>query len=577
MEYQVQSYKDNHVIIQEKITFLYYQLCKKKSYENITFLSIEFGELLKKIKKCINIDKNYIIYLIYLYKIIAQTRDIENGKGERKLTYMLIYTLYKYYPVLAVYAIKIIVQPFLYQGNYFSSFGSWRDISGICEYINLCSPLGQYHPLIDTCIDILVDQLQKDYKILNKKIHYKSISLAAKWVPRENKKNNWLFFKIVLEWSKREWNFILSSAKTATQYSLALNKCCCKFRKIISALNRELDTIEIKLCSHKWKCIFPEKINTLTFIKKEKELLNSKKECSQNIKTFLYSKKYFDGWNDKRNDKNNLAIYGVPNEIKTDCYRIRNIPLYYYVKKAFQLINNGLDDSEEFHFLNAQWKYMLKYYNNITNAIPIINISMTLDDDNREPLYNAIGIACLISEKSSIQKRILFIHSNKSEWINLSNCENFISMIKVIKNTSYELFQKGNDSNIQECMQMILHTINNIKMSNFFIEKIVLVILQNNSYYNCHENIIKLFHNYEQPHFVYWNISNELTEYLPSGHNHPRITFFSGLNPSLVNFLSNMDIKIVRNFSPYDTILNILNNSRYNIMENIFMELVGNS
>jgi hypothetical protein len=594
MEYHV-TRKDCHSMIKEKMVYLFYQLNRKTSNKDIQLLSLEFGELLKKIKRNMSNISNvsnetivanvkygekttmniYYVYLIFIYKMIAQTRDIEDGKGERTLTYMLIYTMYKYFPVLAVYAIKIIVQPFLYQGNYFPSFGCWRDIAGLCEYIRLCSPNSCYDPLIDTCVDILVDQLQKDYKIYKSKKdsphkQYKSISLVAKWVPREHKKNDWLYLKIVIEWSKREWNYILNSAKKVVQYNLAVNKCCRKFRKLISELNRELDTFEIKECSQNMHLISPEKINTATFIKKNKQLMDNK---NIDMRTFLYSKKYFEGMSDINN--NNLAIYGTPNEMNNTCYRIRNIPISYYVKKAFEILEKYPNDTnhDEYHFLNSQWKYMLKYYKNIDNAIPIIDISMTLEDDNREPLYNAIGIACLISEKSSIKKRMIFIHSNHSEWINLSNCENFISMIHEIKYIRDEFFHKGNESNIKECMQLILHSIHSIKMSFFSVEKIVLVVLQNNIHYSHHKYIMNLFSGYLQPHIVYWNVSLEINESLPTEWNNSRITLISGWNPSVINFLSFMDIKSVRNFSPYDTIVNILNNKRYDIMENIFMEL----
>ena len=39
-------------------------------------------------------------YLILLYKMIGQTRDIIDGKGECSLTYMMIYTWYDFYPEL---------------------------------------------------------------------------------------------------------------------------------------------------------------------------------------------------------------------------------------------------------------------------------------------------------------------------------------------------------------------------------------------------------------------------------------------------------------------------------------------
>jgi hypothetical protein len=53
--------------------------------------------------------KKYIDYFIFLIKLIIYTRDIFVGKGERDLTYMMIYTLYTQFPILAIYTLKTII------------------------------------------------------------------------------------------------------------------------------------------------------------------------------------------------------------------------------------------------------------------------------------------------------------------------------------------------------------------------------------------------------------------------------------------------------------------------------------
>ena len=48
-------------------------------------------------------------YLSILYKMIGHTRDIVDGKGEYTLTYMMIYTWYKFFPELSKFALKCLV------------------------------------------------------------------------------------------------------------------------------------------------------------------------------------------------------------------------------------------------------------------------------------------------------------------------------------------------------------------------------------------------------------------------------------------------------------------------------------
>ena len=44
-------------------------------------------------------------YLSLLYRMIGQTRDIIDGKGEYELSYMMIYTWYDFYPELSKFAL----------------------------------------------------------------------------------------------------------------------------------------------------------------------------------------------------------------------------------------------------------------------------------------------------------------------------------------------------------------------------------------------------------------------------------------------------------------------------------------
>ena len=62
-------------------------------------------------------------HLSVLYKMIGQTRDIVDGKGEYALTYMMIYTWYDFFPALAQFALKCVVD--LGEKH---QYGSWKDI-----------------------------------------------------------------------------------------------------------------------------------------------------------------------------------------------------------------------------------------------------------------------------------------------------------------------------------------------------------------------------------------------------------------------------------------------------------------
>ena len=49
-------------------------------------------------------------YLSILYRMVGHTRDIIDGKGEYTLTYMMIHTWFNFYPELAKFALKCLVE-----------------------------------------------------------------------------------------------------------------------------------------------------------------------------------------------------------------------------------------------------------------------------------------------------------------------------------------------------------------------------------------------------------------------------------------------------------------------------------
>jgi hypothetical protein len=95
-----------------------------------------------------------------LYKMIGHTRDIVDGKGECTLTYMMIFTWYEFYPELAMFALKCLVD---LGDKSIHQYGSWKDIKYFCQY---CKNRGVFenHELIEYAIELTNAQLKSDYE-----------------------------------------------------------------------------------------------------------------------------------------------------------------------------------------------------------------------------------------------------------------------------------------------------------------------------------------------------------------------------------------------------------------------------
>ena len=184
--------------------------------------------------------------------IILYTRDISHGRGRRDLAYAMIVSLYMEDPDLAMKALRLCA----------SKYGSWCDIKYFCRYVSQHSLIyidgGLGDKMIDMAVDILVHQLRVDYmmwagalaehldnlRTISRPIGREILSHAAKWVPREKSAMGWLFDCIVERWACSHYN---------SRYKR-------EFRKIVSELNREIGTVEIKQCAQEFHNIMYEHI-----------------------------------------------------------------------------------------------------------------------------------------------------------------------------------------------------------------------------------------------------------------------------------------------------------------------------
>jgi hypothetical protein len=133
--------------------------------------------LLQQAKKTANVP-----LVRTLFVGLAHVRDIDGGRGERVLTYMMLDVWYQVLPVMAVVALE---------GLLTLGYGSWRDVKGLSRYlrqhsIRKLSPQEPDHPLIVTAVELMLRHLTEPG--------------VAKWVPREScRKWNWLFDLFVLQ------------------------------------------------------------------------------------------------------------------------------------------------------------------------------------------------------------------------------------------------------------------------------------------------------------------------------------------------------------------------------------------
>jgi len=324
-----------------------------------------------------------------LFCFIAHVRDIHMGLGKRQMTYMMLDVWYDYFPTFAIKALHTIVSGTKVNHSY----GSWRDICGLCEYLKKHSRRRESHPLVDTAIEMMNFALHKEnMHYYHNKTEY--LTNIAKWVPREKSQFKWLFQLLVIHWSQ---TYGQSDSSSQRQY-----------RRMVSKLSKVINPIEQNLCAQTRDNITVDSLSNISIVKNWHSLQLSE----------------FDDIYDISGDKG--------------CYYLSQYFTFpEHITKLTQLgvrciEHNG--SAEEINLLNSQWS---KSFRKWTKRFTVDKLSLAVIHSSSISMHDkvlckSIAHACYIAGASDI-KRILYA-SETPIWINLEHCDGFVAVIRTILN-----------------------------------------------------------------------------------------------------------------------------------------------
>lgn len=547
--------------IRERILQFNFQLTRTDE-RGLNKLSIVLYDILNTLKAHYNSsEKNnsdFVVineYLILLYKMIGQTRDIVDGKGECSLTYMMIYTWYNFYPELALHSIKYLVD-FGDDGKT-HQYGSWKDIKYFCDFCHKKNcPLE--HPLIQYAISIVNTQLISDYANLIS--NSDDISLAGKWVPREKSgRFGWMYQALACNYFPR---YIETSSEKSK--SAAILKCKTEYRKVLSTLNRKIDTLQIKQCEKVWSDIDFKKVTSVSLSKQRKAFLNITKKGEPRFPD--------------SQDRVECAIHfnehiqkAVRGEVEM---KGKRVGLENFTKQALELKLN-FDSKIERELLNSQWRDNSRQTGALENMIAMVDVSGSMSGD---PLNAAIALGIRVAEKSKLGKRVMTF-SASPKWINLEGQDGFVSMVQTLQAAEW-----GMNTNFDAALNMILDAIIQAKMEPEDVEGLTLAIFsdmqmdaadrENGDTNVLFERIRVKYADagmrvkgkpYKPPHILFWNLRS--TSGFPILSSQQNASMMSGFSPAMLNLFCEQGIESLQACSPWSLFLKSLENARYSIME----------
>jgi hypothetical protein len=333
------------------------------------------------------------------------------------------------------------------------------------------------------------------------------------------------------------------------------------YRKLISSLNKKLDTVQIKQCANEWRNIEPTKQTSITMHKQKRAFLNKTKKDEQ--RTTLYDRiicgQKFEEFA-KRAEKGEVTIKG------------KRIGLNDFTKDALELISNRKELSSEAQILNAQWLNNSLQNGKLGKMIALVDVSGSMSGD---PMHAAIALGIRIAEKSLLGKRVITF-SATPKWVNLDGCDNFVSMVQQVSRADW-----GMNTNFLAVLNMILDAIIQQKLRPEDVEDMVLTILsdmQIDQADHNHGSIMELIEKryaetgmrlynipFKPPHVLFWNLRS--TGGFPTLSSQKNVSMMSGFSPVMLNLFCEEGIDALQSCNPWSLFLKSLDNVRYQVLE----------
>jgi hypothetical protein len=425
-----------------------------------------------------------------------------------------------------------------------------------------------------------VNQLQKDFPDGN--VAYREhLTSLVKWLPRENKKFDWLNELCVIHWFDTYRPDFFGKVTCYEGYYMALDKAKMLYRKMVAGINRHLDTTEIKLCekaidkviiqnvpqlcmNNNHHLFLHDSLHLCTFHEFRKLVKHPPSgavepseqgdaDCARRVCNgvkqkhlhTLFTNKTMDSFHNMKSHLHNKYVDGKegPFEFGREhsIYLPNSGKLSYFIKEAYYLIENHTyynNNDIRIDMLNNQWKQLSEMvgFKQLESFIPLLDVSFHHD---KETLYSGIALAILISEHSSYNNRILVI-DQQPLWVNLEKYDTLFSKM-VILHKSIRSFH-GTTSNFVRGIQLLLESFIETSSINKLAD-MNLVFLHGDQPVE-YKKIIDLYYKTGMEsgfkvglpcsRFIYWNLSQK---YIDSIYNHPNCFYLSGLSPLLLKNL----------------------------------------
>jgi len=342
--------------------------------------------------------------------LLFQTRNIRGGKGERTLAYDMLGALDK-----KQHALSLALLPL------FSHYGCWKDLF----------VLGQNVAFKETVLELTVKQFAADNTAV--KAEGGKVSLLAKWAPREKSFNG-----LLAKWL----------ANRLFPHLAILSERMKAYRKMVSALNKHIDTVEVKMCDRHFADIEPSHVPGRALQKYRKAFLNEASTFKNG-----HHDKYARGERSTEYDRIEGAKHfsehfaaGAKGEV------ILKGADTVYPHEVVEAVYNGASSEAERNLRLGQWLAFVakaKEGGALKNCLAMCDFSGSMSG---QPLMVSLALGLLIAEVSGANKILTF--DSEPQWHTFDPKQDLYQKVASIRDIG-----QGVSTDFQKAMDLVLQDI----------------------------------------------------------------------------------------------------------------------
>lgn len=422
-------------------------------------------------------------------KILFYLRDVREGQGERKTFRTLVNWLAQNYTDVARKNLENV-----------AFYGRYDDL-----YAFVGTPLEQ------EIYAVFATQLKADLKAMKKG---ESVSLLAKWLKSENTSS-------------------AESRRLARKTREALELSPKRYRKILSALRKHIDVLEVKMCAGDWAKIDFEHVPSKASLNYRKAF---GKHDQERYAAYLKSV--------EKGEKKMNASAVFPYEI------LRSIVMH------------GRPDAMSAKQADLQWKSMPNWLEgNEHYGLVIADVSGSMFTSDMLPILVSVSLAIYFAERN--------VGPFKDFWMNFSSSPTFQKLVGQTLLEKWDNMDNNNwagSTNLQSAFDLILSTAVQNRVARKDMPTVLYIVSDMEFDYACKGNNKTNFqvmrekfekHGYELPRVVWWNVASR-NDNFPIRADDNGTALVSGCSPSILKSLLS-----AKSFSPMDIVYETVNSPRY--------------